>query len=1330
MIPGGKTGKRTTRESAGKNGRRAACFLFAIMLLVLCSAKTPVLAADISPQPAPERLRVEAIYDAEPRIEPPIGYNEFDKYYTDLKCDKLALPHDVPGPDIYLNYYLQEVNKPYKPGRPVYLKEGGVPAKTGEDNEIRLGELNSGTVYYAYSRAYYRYTQDSIVYTGSESNPSNTVRFLTDIDINAYPYGPNQIKIEWDDVWYSGKRMDYKLYISENESFTHCPAIYIGQEQIGQDGPVKVNEAAGKLEYIHTVRDPGRVYHIKIVPDTTDTELKRSPESPVVVVSSYILAKTTKMSVTDEGTVWKLEWSPVVTGIGGNVKVSYQVYRGSGEGGGVEEYMAAVSDTVFFLVLGPGEENYYYVIKAIVTRDGQDLYPGIKIQSQRIYVRESEVPSTPSVPELVPEFSNAGVTIISYEEELKPDKAVILWKAPLKGDGNVDEEVMYDMWLINDPNMLDDPPAGTMIASSVKMGESNKVMSGTKLLGYKFFLNELVPNSTYYFKIVAKKDYVEFEDGELKYITLQSDAAMKIIITPTLGAIDQPIVPGRPPLELKKDAHGKEMVTNTSAVIALKNKWYEQYMPPISGGRSSWAYRTPEQVNEAGLELEPPVADLVDAIENGSANPLQFRKVEYDDEITLDVGIAIYAPGFDYNSLETLTADKIIGFPTTPNDPGEDVHAPGAIPDGEKHNINITVDDLEPNTTYIIWVRAARRGVGLISGSSDPIIVTTLPELPITVEKPTVPVFNYSHAADVYIDLGWNFNSGYVYYLEYGTEDDRVKATGEAVITPEDLEFATYYRVTGLIPDTVYYFWIRAEATNESGEAERSDFSDSFLVKTTKDIPPGTPKGFGVKRTQGDGAKNSITYEWIAEEGMDYILEIDDAMDYHESARYEIKGAAEFTVENLRSNFRYYARLYAYDPVKKLASAPTQSITVRTPRSTDDYDSGEDTEDIISGDFIEKDPVPVDGVWTVRITGVNADRFVQYVRTDNVLDYVIDLRTMPDGTKNISVIISNKVFKALGMLGENLILKTKRNMIVIRPGVLPDGSGVYGSAAGEADYIFGIVLDSTTENSNTRNLTFRTPVSKLEVGLSDGIVSPVAKLKQPLKIMYEYTYAAWYKPGATFGYILPDGATDWIKAASSGSFDPDRGFGTLAFETLVPGRLAIADLGKDFYDDISGSYARNSIANVASVHKLKSITGRKFEPAKNLTIGDCAKFMLDMLDVDYGSNYMTLAVKSGIVPGADNASATQDCTREKLIAMAMRVYELKTSQGAKASGDETYIYKDIRQADPKLLPKIRFALEIGVITSRFSDTLGPKDAVTRAEAMVLLEKLLRYTGEL
>ena len=1313
-----------------RTGRKIISLFIVLLMMVHASVLMPVLAADA--QPAPERLRVEAINDTAPTIEPAIGYNEFNKYYVDMKSDALRALTGISQYSPYLNYYLQEVNKPYRPSKPIILAERDEPAKTavGTFNTMRLDNLNSGTVYYAYSRAYYTYTDDMVTRTAPESVPSNTVKFLTDIAINAYSYGPNQIKIEWDDVWNSGKRMDYKLYISESKTFANSYPIYIGQEQIGQSGPVTVNEATGKLEYIHNVRDAGRVYYIKIMPDTTETELKKSAESPTVIVSSYILAKTTKMSITEAGAIWKMEWTPVVTGLAsGDVRVLYQIYRGTGTTGGIEQYMASVDDTTFFLTLHEGEEGYYYIIKAIVTVNGAELYPGIKIQSQRIYVKESEIPSTPAVPVLVPSFSNADRIIISYEDELKPDSATILWKTPLKGSGEVDSEIRYDIWLINDPNMLEDPPTGTLIASDIKMNERNFVVSGTNLLGYKFTIDELIPNSTYYLRIVAKKDFVEFVEDQLDTVTLHSDPALKIIITPTAGPIDQPVVPATPPFKLKKDSNSKDMVTTTSAVVTLQNKWYEMYVD-VAGGQKVWVYSTPGQIDTAGAELIPPVTAADVENEATHVDPLKFRKVTYDSGVTIDVGCIEYTPDLDYNSLESLPANKIIGIPVTPNDPNEDIHDVNSVLDNLKHNVDITIRDLEQNKTYIVWVRAARRCVDLISGPSDPIIITTIPDLPETIEKPTVPVFNYDHAADTYIDLGWNTKSEYVYYLEYGTVDDRSKASGRVTITPDMLEFTTYYRANGLKPDTVYYFWLQAEATNASGDKKRSDFSDSYLVKTLKDIPPATPMGFGVKSTKDAITKNSITYEWIVEEGMQYILEIDDKIDYFESVKYSIDGASEFTVEGLRSNYRYYARLYAYDPAKELASEPTQSVTVRTLRSSDDYDSSEDIEDVISGDFVIKDNAAINGVWTVQITGVNADRFVQHVQTDRVLDYNIDLKTMPKGTKEINIKISQRVFKALGMLGENLLLTTSRNTVVIRPGVLADNRGVYGSVEGEANFIFNIVLDSSTAGSNTKNLSFKTPVSKLEIGLSDGLTSSMKNLQRPLKILYEYTTVNWYKQNVTAGYVLPAGLTQWQRNVSSGIFDLDSNVGTLAFETFEPGRMGVADLGSDFYDDVSGNYARKSISNVVSVHPLKSVTGRKFEPLKNLTVGDGARFMLDMLDVDYGSNYMSLAVKSGILQSSDQNSGSAGCTREKLIAMAMRVCELKTSQKARATMDYTGVYKDIGQATPTLLPKIRFAQEIGVITSRFSDTLGPKDVVTRAESMVLLEKLLRYAGEL
>lgn len=1322
-----------------RNVKKAFSLILIILLILEYGALAPVFAAVA--QPKPEGLAIAKDISGNPLI----GFDE-DQYgdgsqpagqkrqcFAELTGQKLTPPSTAYS-GLFLNYYLQEVNKPYRPAKAVELKEGDIEAKTDANNDMRLTGLSSGTVYYAYTRAYYSYTQDTAVLKSDLSQMSNVVRFMTDIDISAAPYGPNQIKIIWDDVWDVGKRMEYKLYISESADFTNTEPIYINQNWI-TNGTVKANQNDGTLEYIYTVNDPGKVYYIKIAPNSMDPSLVRSRESYALnPVSSYILAKTTKVSSTENGgAIWKLEWSPVIPWKS-TYSISYKIYRSKT---GDPQFFRSTSGTTCLIPVAPGEEDYYYIIYAVVTENGELVYPEDFIRSQEIHIRESEVPSTPATPVIVPGFPYADNGGIFYDKELTSNSATILWDLPQKANGSEDTDVEYDIWLLKDPNQLNAPPDATKIASSVKMNESNYVKSGTKVIGYKYVLDNLKPNSTYYFKIVAKKSFVEIVDNIVKNVTLESDYAMKIVTTPASGPTDQPVAPNKPPFALKTDRQSKDMVTSTSAIVTMQNKWYERYAMDATG-RNNWIYTTPGAINAEGLKLVPPVPDLVTKIENGTADPMKFRKVEFDSSVTINVGCVEYVPNFDYGSLKQMPADKLIDVPVAPNDPNEVINASGGIQDGKKHNVDIAINDLDPNTTYIIWIRAVRKGVDLITGEtvdlisepSDPLIVTTVPDFPITVEEPTVPVFNYSQAGDVFVDLGWNFNSKYVYHISYGTADDISSAIGTEDITPDMLKYSTYYRIDGLKPDTVYYFWIWADITDSGGVKHTSEVSDSLLVKTKKDIPPDTPKGFGVKGTPGSITLNGITYEWIMQPGMDYILEIAGGIDYKDSQKYTVTGASEYTVKGLRSNYRYYARLYAYDPNKKLASEPTQSVTVRTLRSSDDYDSSEDVEDVISGDYIIIDDEAVNGIWSIKIVGVNADRFIEHVSTDKVLDYCIKLMETPAGTKTISVTVSQRVFKALGTMGENLMLKTPRNTVIIRPGVLADSNGIYGSVKGEANFVIDITLDSPYSGSNTKNLILRSPVSDVEIGLSDGITDPLEAFRMPLKIVYDYSPAGWYKPGITSGYVLPSGSSDWVKSVSAGSFDTDAGLGTLSFETLVPGRMVVADQGMNYYDDISGSYAKNSIINVASAHKLKSISGRKFEPSKTLTTGDSSKFMLDLLDVSYGNDYMTLAAKAGIIQSADINNVSANCTREKMIGMAMRVYELKTSEKAKASSDDTAVYKDINQVSPALLPKIKFAQEIGVITSRFSDTLGPKDPVTRAESMVLLEKLLRYAGEI
>ena len=79
---------------------------------------------------------------------------------------------------------------------------------------------------------------------------------------------------------------------------------------------------------------------------------------------------------------------------------------------------------------------------------------------------------------------------------------------------------MYDIWLVTDPNLINDPPASSKIALRTrKMGPGNFAASGNILLGYKYMVSDLLPNTTYYLKIVAKKNFIEYVDDMLQSVT-------------------------------------------------------------------------------------------------------------------------------------------------------------------------------------------------------------------------------------------------------------------------------------------------------------------------------------------------------------------------------------------------------------------------------------------------------------------------------------------------------------------------------------------------------------------------------------------------------------------------------------------------------------------------------------------------------------------------------------------------------------------------------------------------------------------------------------------
>lgn len=1285
--------------------KRTVILLLIFTVIFQINSFNMLTAADT--QTPPSMLRV----DPKDPGEPAIGYNEFDQYYVDLKWDITYPSSAISG---YVNFYTQEIAKPYKGGGARSLKDRDVSGNhiSGNTYAHRLKGLKSGTVYYIDATAYYNFVFNDTTYSSPQSGTSNRVKVLTNINVSAYALEGNKIKIEWDDVWNTGGRIDYKLYISENSSFSNTPPIYIKKGQIGANGPVTVNEETGKLEYIHTARDPGRVYYVRIEPDVTDIELKKNQYSNTVTVSSFILVKTTKISTDDSGAVWKLDWSPVVTGLGdSDIKITYHIYKGEVNSSALPQYMAAVDGTSFFVTLPTGNVENYFIIRALVTRNGQDVYEGIKIESEQVIVTEQEVAFYPAVPEIVDEFTDPeGEIIASFGEKLEPRSATVMWRVPLLGDGQIDENVVYDIWLIEDPDQIDNPPQGMLIASDIKIGSGNYILYDNKILGYSYKLSNLTPNSTYYFKIVAKREFLEYVDNILQKVTYRSGPAIKVIVTPPEGPINQPNVPARPPLKVKVYGDGRDSITQDSVIIQLKNLWYEKY----NAEEKRWEYIRTEKLSETDIPPYVPVAVSSPSTDPGSnsipivVDDVYYRKVSYDSGVKIDVGCIKFTEGMTYDGLKNIAADWITGFPVEPNDPLEN---PQFNPDNNKHNVDIPVTGLEPNTAYVIWVRATRPELNLVSEPSDPIIITTDPVIIPPPEKPVVPFFNYSLSGDTYIDLGWEFKPEYNYYIKYGTEDNINSAVGNVKVVLEDLYNSMYYRVRDLKPGTLYYFWLQAESVS-GGESIKSEWSDSYLVSTLELIPPDSPRGFGIKNSSDAVTKNSITFEWIQEEGLQYILEVSKDMNFSESKEYNVGAASEYTVDGLLSNHRYFARLFAYDPAKDLRSGPTHVISVRTLGSRDDYDSDVDIEDAITGEYIEKAETIEDGVWNIRIVGVNADRFIEQVIKDNKLDVTIDLSNPPAAYKKLRILASDKVFKSLTTLSENLIIKTEKLSLVIRPGMITtDNFNPLAGKASGVDYEICIFYPDNVD-FKLKNMVLKTKVARIEIGVVDGgNVLPVKSLLKPLRVLVKYDDE--YREGKISGFVYEKGTSAWRSLNTSYIYNYDTGIGTVAYETIKTGDTVVAETGFDYYDDIYYHNYESAINNVASVHELKSIPGRLFEPDNYATLGSTVKIMFDVLKYEYGSDYMKQAARAGLISAENVGGADRNCTVGEAYKMLVRLFELKTGSTLDAKSKSEFIEVN--------------GLELIRDNKK---TVPVNDSIKRGELLALIEKILVYIGEL
>lgn len=1282
-----------------------------LLILAMLSGIMPGAFADVIVLQPPKQNRITDI-----------GYIR-EVYKSEWYADLAWTPPSFPA-EADEEYIIISLNEISRGSGQVIQEVINIPlsgsAESYQFTEYTPEGIKPGTIYEAYLRAQYKVNTPTGQYT-IVSQRSNPAKFLTGLHVSVELIpGTNHIKIKWDDVFDTTGRINYRILISDTKGFTQPPPVpdIVGSE-IGKPGSaVTVNSAEKKLEYVYTYAQPGREYSIKVVPlPSPSVAYATEQEIDPVTIKTDILLKAQKVGYNNEGdTIWKLFWNPIVKG-STFTRVDYELYR----------YINNDPEGYLFRLI-PEIDSYQITVKKGDTNtysfkiDAKAYVPGsaapIEFRSNNKVELKEQIPQQPQAPEIVDAFPEADPPLY-YDDFLTAFGASVFWRAPKTGEGDVDSDITYDIYLVDNIEYVNSPPSNYKIASDLLMSESNYIRDArtNKIIGYRYNLEGLKSNSTYYFIIYAKKSYLVESptDGFMITMPYVSRQSVKVMITDPDAGADRPVAPSAPPFAVAKDSTGMDMITFTGATLELDKKWYAFYNETTK----RWEQVSYEEYIENEL-LDPGEPGYEDKKEAAAINYLPGwmvvpHVVRFNQALEV-IRLRNNRDG-EYITYSDLSQPDIKSFEI----PQQRAAVPN-LPDEADQTFTFNISGLSDNTTYIVWITIENQN-GTSSDPSDPLIITTPVELPDRPVTPTVPEDLSGIASDTFVDLFWTYITNMDYEIKGGTSDKLSEAAITKQVTYEEIRNNTFFRVDSLRPDTVYYFWIKAISRSSQGTVIESEYSNPLVIKTEAYKPPAPPSGFGVKSGPDGVTESSVTYVWTKQDGLTYILEFADNLEFNGSRLIEAD-ADTYTVGGLISNRRYYARLFAYNPVSGLRSEPTRTIMIITNKSKSEYDSSYDLDDPVSGDGLVIPAKLENGVWTVSSLGPSGHVLGERIRSISGPIVKIDLSKPPARTTTIRLELSSVVMDTLSALKKELYLVLPWGQYTIRPGTFQtDEYFRLRAINGNLDFRLETVSPASQYKPSSA-MQIKTAVTDFRFSYIQG-AGLINKINVPIRVELPVANINNYVQGQLGAYSYNAGS-GWYKLPTVTDYSLGRVIGELG----RPGAVVAATEGV-LPQSVVPSYIRESMDRIQAVYELKSIKNKPFNHNASVTLKDALKLIFDVIPASYGEDDIAeKAVAAGLIQSNGEIDGSY-IRRDKAINILISFYKFKTREKAIPTKPGIWSrFTDLTKADPRYLNDYKFALEMGIIQGDAANLSFPDRLITLGDFLVLLERTLRLCGEI
>jgi len=187
---------------------------------------------------------------------------------------------------------------------------------------------------------------------------------------------------------------------------------------------------------------------------------------------------------------------------------------------------------------------------------------------------------------------------------------------------------------------------------------------------------------------------------------------------------------------------------------------------------------------------------------------------------------------------------------------------------------------------------------------------------------------------------------------------------------------------------------------------------------------------------------------------------------------------------------------------------------------------------------------------------------------------------------------------------------------------------------------------------------------------------------------------------------------------------------------------ALAKTAQKDFSDVSHHWAKSNIDHLASKLIVRGISENKFGPDRAVTRAEFATMLTralglaneegstqtlfkDVQDSDWYVQSILEAAKAGLIKGYDDGTfkPMDTLTREQMTAMAVRVLQW-INGNQKAEPSRISAFSDGHSVDDWATASFAVAIDQNLIKGKTKTMLAPKDKVTRAEAAVVIDRLL------